>query len=79
MLDKQAWGCYYGSTMTRQDRDRVRAKQDRLLELSAKVPRDYRIAAGYPGSPTLLQIASTLYPEWETVIDQAILDLEREW
>ncbi len=65
--------------MNNQDRDRIRAKQDRLLELSAKVPRDYRIAADCPGSPTLLQIASTLYPEWETMIDQSILDLEREW
>jgi hypothetical protein len=62
-------------TMTKRDADRLRSKQDKLLKLSTRFPREYRIAADYPGSPTLHQLELYIYPEWETVIDQAILDL----
>ncbi|KKM27816.1 hypothetical protein LCGC14_1570910 [marine sediment metagenome] len=58
--------------MTNKDADRIRAKQDRLLALAKSSPREYRISADYPGSPTLEQLERYVFPEWETLVDRMI-------
>ncbi len=64
--------------MTNRDANRIRAKQDKLLALAKNSPREYRISADYPDSPTLDQLQRFVYPEWETLVDRMILSLTAE-
>ena len=56
------------------DRDRIRAKQDSLLDLCKCFPRSYRISAEQPGSPTLAELGEFVFPEWESLIDRIIAE-----
>jgi len=62
--------------MTDKDRDRIRAKQDRLLELAEnRYPDHFQISAMDAGSPTISQLRTGLHPSWESTIDNAIREL----
>jgi hypothetical protein len=66
--------------MSDQDRDRIRAKQDRLIDLAiAKhIHLDLQISGEYAGAPTIRNLINVLWPDWESVIDSAITYLERK-
>jgi hypothetical protein len=58
--------------LTAEDRDRIRAKQDKVLRLYAKdTPRNPHIA-NYTWSPHLLDLVDTIFPDWEAELDYAI-------
>ena len=56
-------------------RDRLRAKQDTLLQLALGRGESFsdgmRIAS-HPGAPTLGQLRPFIHPDWELEIDAAI-------
>jgi hypothetical protein len=60
--------------MSDNDRARLREKQDRLLDLAARMGMalDLQISADAPGSPTLRDLATYVFQEWEYAIDSAI-------
>ena len=60
------------------ERDRLREKQDRLLELCEGMNPHLRISFHCPGSPTLAELETYLYPEWEDVVDAQIRRLEAD-
>jgi len=64
------------------DRDRLRQKQDHLLALAfAKIrdPERLHISTDAPGSPTVGELKTMLFPQWEHTIDDTINYLEREY
>jgi len=60
------------------DRDELREKQDRLIELVKQhgLCTDLRISAKDAGSPTVRELQTFLYAEWAAVIDRQIEWLE---
>ena len=64
--------------MTEADRDRIRAKQDKLIALAINqnIDLELQISANHPGSPKLNQLIPCIHPEWESVIDWAIRYIE---
>jgi len=60
--------------MNENDRNRIRAKQDRIIELAAAkgLAFDLRIATRYAGSPTLQELRHTLWPKFEPALDSAL-------
>ena len=60
------------------DRDRLRVKQNRLLELAkGRYKDDIRISDYAPGSPTIGQLRDCIFPQWEYAIDLAIQSMEK--
>ena len=62
----------YKKSLSDDDRDRIRNKQDQLLTLIGDSSDDLQLSAEYPGSPTVGELRSYLYPEWESLIDRLI-------
>ena len=64
--------------MTDEDRDRIRAKQDRVIALVERhhINEDLAISTHYVGSPTTRQLRTLLWDAWEPAIDSAISYLE---
>lgn len=57
--------------MNDRERDELRSKQDKLIELTSSRRSDLHIS-GHPESPTIEQLSITLFPRWETTIDRLI-------
>lgn len=59
---------------TNEVRNRLRQKQDKLIQLAEKrqIPDYYQAHADFPGSPTLGQMRQYIYPEWEGAIDAGL-------
>lgn len=57
---------------------RVRAKQDKLIALVERrhLCEDLQISSYYAGSPTVRQLRSYVWPEWENAIEDTIAYLE---
>lgn len=62
------------SDMSDEERERLRAKQDRIIELASRhnINPDLRITYQWEGTPTIWQLRDTLWPEFEAAIDYAI-------
>ncbi len=64
--------------MADNDRDRLRAKQNRLLELAkGRYADNIQISGEAAGSPTIGQLRGCIFPQWEYAIDLAIESMEK--
>jgi len=63
--------------MTNADRDRIRNKQNQLLDIALDkgIDMQLQIDGQYAGSPMLCQLVDSIWPEWEASIDRAIRHL----
>jgi len=66
--------------MTEANRDALREKQNRLIELVEQhgMCLDLQISAEDAGSPTVRELGVYLFSEWEAVIDTQIRWLEAQ-
>ena len=61
------------TTLTMADRNRLRKKQNRLIRLARLQAQPFGLRiSDHPGSPTLEQLETLIFPEWEGDIDRAI-------
>ena len=62
--------------MTNADRDRLRRKQDTLIDLALHRGTDLALrVAAHEKAPTLRQLETMVWPEWEQSIDRCIKQL----
>lgn len=55
------------------DRDRLREKQDKLLvRLNGHYAETTHLSAAFQGTPTIAQMRTMIFPEWEWLIDEQI-------
>ena len=60
------------------NRDKLRKKQDKLLDLAHMLGIDtqLQIDSNYAGSPKLCDLVNCIHPDWEKSIDYAIRYME---
>lgn len=56
---------------------RLRKKQDKLLKLCKGFDRNLRLSSEYPGSPTIGNLETMVWPDWESLIDAKTYELEK--
>lgn len=65
--------------MNAQLRDRIRAKQDRILAIckARNIPDDTQVSEMFAGSPTVGQLRHCIYPQFEPALDCALQALNQ--
>jgi hypothetical protein len=62
-------------------RNRVRAKQDRILAVCAQrgIEDDTQVSEAFAGSPTVGQLRHCIWPQFEAALDYALNSLGIDW